>query len=121
MSSRYWGQHKRVLADANDPVGTSVVDLTVKQLVAHAGDDLEVSQRGDDGGDVAQHAAHSQQQQHEEVEHRPQLGQRHVLDGLAVQNEGQTRPLHRLQHESRQECAHQSIVALLRPISSLTA
>ena len=45
------------------------LDLTVEQLVAHVGHQLEVSQRGDDGRDVPQHAAHSQQQEHEEVEH----------------------------------------------------
>lgn len=43
--------------------------LTVQQLVAHFGKELEVSEWGDDPGDVAQHAAHPQHQQHEEIQH----------------------------------------------------
>lgn len=62
--------------------------LTVKDLIANAGHNLEVSQRGDNGCDVSQHAAHSQQQKHDKVQHGPQLGQWHVLYGLTVDYEG---------------------------------
>lgn len=69
---------------------------TVKHLVTDAGCDLEVSQRRDDGCDVAEHAAHPQQQEHEEVEHGPELRQRHVLNGFTIDDEGQAGALHSL-------------------------
>lgn len=36
-------------------------DVTVQQLSAHSVEDLEVSDGGDDGSDVSQHAADAQQ------------------------------------------------------------
>lgn len=77
--------------------------LTVEQFSAHFGYDLKVSERGGDGHDVSQHAPYSQQQEHEEVEHWPQLGQRHAHDGLAVHDEGQTWSLGCLQTATWQE------------------
>ena len=61
-----------------------------------AGDDLAVHQRGEDGSRVAQHAPNAQQQQHEEVEHGPQLGHLHVLNGLRVDDESQASALNSL-------------------------
>ena len=58
-----------------------------------AGDDLAIRERGEDGGRVAQHAPNAQQQQHEEVEHGPQLRHLHVLDGLRVDDESQASAL----------------------------
>lgn len=75
--------------------------LTIKHLCAHSGYDLKVSERGDDGGDVAQHAPNSQQQEHEEVEHRPQLGQRHAHYCFTVHDESQTGSLRCLQNRTR--------------------
>lgn len=43
--------------------------LTIDQLTSHPGEDPEVSERRDDGCDVAQHAPNSQEQEHDEVEH----------------------------------------------------
>lgn len=35
-------------------------DVTVKQLGAHSGEDLEVSERGNDGSNISQHTANPQ-------------------------------------------------------------
>lgn len=43
--------------------------LTIKHLIAHPGNDLKVSEWGDDGCDIAQHAPNSQEQEHDEVQH----------------------------------------------------
>lgn len=82
------------------PILSPPTKLTVQGLIAEvACQHFEISERGDDGRHVAQHAAHAQQQQHGEVEHRPELGRWHVLYSLAVHYKGQACALNSLEQE----------------------
>lgn len=57
------------------------------------GDDPAVGQWCEDGSRVPQHAANAQHQQHEEVEHRVQLGHLHIFDRFWIDYKCQSRPL----------------------------